>query len=244
MTTQVDKGTVRQFLEIINAHAQQAINGAGSPGVLQLCRIDPNDESSVVPSRFQVGDVEHMLAVALGDAGAGFNVYVEARTVQTSVRGKKRGKLEDTAWEFGFVIDSDADKGKAGQVIAEPTLVTETSPGNSQLWYLLTQAIPAAQAEPIGAAIRARSGADQDTGVITQCYRVAGTPNFPSLRKRARGRVNVEPTRIIEYGGRLWDPDELTAAFVPPTAAPQGSAQAAAQGAASCSIFRVCRARI
>jgi hypothetical protein len=76
MTAQVDEGTVRQFLEIINAHAAQGINGAGPPGVLQLCRINPNDEKSVVPSRFQIGDVDHMLATALGDASAGHNVYI------------------------------------------------------------------------------------------------------------------------------------------------------------------------
>src|SRR5262249_49087000 len=32
----------------------------------------------------------------------------------------------------------------------------------------------------------------------TQCYRVAGTPNFPSVSKRKRGRVLIEPTKIIE----------------------------------------------
>ena len=216
MTAQVDEVTVRQFLEIINAHAAQVINGAGPPGVLQLCRINPNDENSVVPSRFQIGDVEHMLATALGDAGAGHNVYIEPRTVRADLRGTKRGGLEDTAWVFGFVIDSDADKGKGGHVVAKPTLVTETSAGNFHLWYLLTRAIAAAQARPIGDAIRASSGADQDTGVVTQCYRVAGTPNFPSAAKRARGRVNTEPTRIVEYTGRLWDPDELMAAFASP----------------------------
>ena len=98
----------------------------------------------------------------------------------------------------------------------KPTLATETSAGNFHLWYLLTRAISAPQAKPIGDAIRASSGADQDTGVVTQCYRVAGTPNFPSAAKRARGRVNIEPTRIVEYAGRLWDPDELMAAFASP----------------------------
>ena len=219
MTAEVDEVTVRQFLEIINAHAAQVINGACPPGVLQLCRINPNDERSIVPSRFQIGDVEQMLATALGDAGAGHNVYIEPRTVRADLRGTKRGGLEDTAWVFGFVIDSDADKGKGGHVVAKPTLATETSVGNFHLWYLLTRAISAAQAKPIGDAIRASSGADQDTGVVTQCYRVAGTPNFPSAAKRARGRINIEPTRIVEYTGRLWNPDELMAAFASPVTA-------------------------
>jgi hypothetical protein len=78
-----------------------------------------------------------------------------------------------------FVADCDADKNRGGNITARPTLAIETSPGNFHLWYLLDRATPAAQAKLIGDAIRANSGADQDTGVITQCYRVAGTPNFP-----------------------------------------------------------------
>ena len=38
-TIQVDPETVRRFIEIICAHAAKVINGASSPGVLQLCRI-------------------------------------------------------------------------------------------------------------------------------------------------------------------------------------------------------------
>src|SRR6185295_11919228 len=81
----------------------------------------------------------------------------------------------------------------------------------------------AAQAKPVVDAIRASSGADKDTGVITQCYRVAGTPNFPSAAKRARGRDAVEPTRIFEHTGRVWDPDELLTAFSTPSSPGQQS---------------------
>ena len=213
MSVQVDEVTVRRFLELINEHVKGAINGVGQPGVLQLCRINPLDDKSVVPSRFQIGDVEHMVQTATGDAAAGHNVYIEARTVRAGLRGNKRGGLEDTAWVFGLVADCDADKNKGGNITVKPSLAIETSPGNFQLWYLFTRAIPAEQARIIGDAIRAGSGTDQDTGVITQCYRVPGTPNFPSLKKQARGRLTVEPTRIFEHTGRLWDPDELLAAF-------------------------------
>ena len=209
----VDEVTVRRFIEIIHTHAARTIDGADRAGVLQLCRINPLDEGNVVPSRFRIGDIEAMTKVAIDDAKAGHNVYIEARTVQPGLRGKQRGTLEETAWVFGFVIDSDADKGRAGNVTAEPTLEVETSPGNSHLWYLLDQAIPAAQAKPLGEAIRQSSGADQDTGVITQCYRVAGTPNFPSTAKRARGRCTVEATRIIGQPNRLWGLDGLAEAF-------------------------------
>jgi hypothetical protein len=213
MSAQVDEATVRQFIEIISAHAAQVINGADPAGVLQLCRINPLDERSVVPSRFKLDDVEHMVKTAIDDAAAGHNVYIEGRTVRADLRGNKRGSLEDTQWVFSLIADCDADKNKGGIISVRPSLVVETSPENFQLWYLFTRAIPAAQAKLIGDAIRANSGTDQDTGVITQCYRVAGTPNFPSAAKRARGRITVEATRIFEHTGRLWEPDELLAAF-------------------------------
>jgi len=228
MSAQVDEATVRQFIEIIAAHARQVINGAGPPGVLQLSRLNPLDER-LVPSRFTLDDVESMVRTAVGDALAGHNVYIEGRTVRADLRGAQRGGLEDTAWVWGLVVDCDADKGKAGNVTVRPSIVVETSPGNFHLWYLFTRAIPADQAKVIGDAIRASAGADQDTGVITQCYRVAGTPNFPSAAKQARGRITVEATRITEQTGRLWDPDELLKAFsttsmaAAPTGAPAAS---------------------
>jgi hypothetical protein len=221
MSPQVDEATVRQFIEIISAHANQVINGAGRMGVLQLCRISPLDDKNVVPSRFKINDVENMVKMAIDDAMAGHNVYIEPRTLRDDLRGRKRGSLEDTEWVFGLVADCDADKNKGGNITARPSLAIETSPGNFHLWYLLDYAIPAVQAKLIGDAIRASSGTDQDTGVITQCYRVPGTPNFPSAAKRDRGRTTVEPTRIFEHTGRLWDPDELLAAFSMPSAGQQ-----------------------
>ena len=225
MSAQVDEATVRQFIGIIAAHARQVINGAGPPGVLQLSRLNPLD-TNPVPSRFTLDDIENMVRTAVGDALSGHNAYIEARTVREDLYGNKRGEIGDTRWVFGFVIDSDADKGKAGNVTVRPSLVVETSPGNFHLWYLLTRAIPWAQAQVIGDAIRAASGADKDTGVVTQPYRIAGTPNFPSAEKQARGRITVEATRITEQTGRHWDPDELLKAFSA-TAAPASSAPAA-----------------
>ena len=225
MNRPIDEATVRQFVELINAHAKATINGANPPGSLQLCRINPLDEKSVVPSRFEIGDVEHMVRTAMGDATAGHNVYIEARTVRPGLRGSKRGRLEDTAWVFGLVADCDADKNKGGNITVKPSLAVETSPGNFQLWYLFTRAVTAAEAKTIGDAMRAGSGTDQDTGVITQCYRVAGTPNFPTTAKRARGRLTVEPTRIFQHTGRLWDPSELQRAFSDPVVPPPPGAQ-------------------
>src|SRR5215475_1533004 len=207
----IDEAAIRRFLSIIHEHVARAING-GNPGVLQLCRINPVDEQAI-PSRFKIGDLDAMVKTAVGDAAAGHNVYIEARTVRAELRGQKRGGIADTILVFGLVVDADADKGKAGRTIAEPTLRVETSRGNHHAWYLFDQAIPATQAKPIGDALRKHVGADADTGVITQCYRVAGTPNFPNKAKRNRGRTIVEPTSILEYTSRLWSPAALLAAI-------------------------------
>ena len=81
-------------------------------------------------------------------------------------------------------------------------------------WYFLDRAVPAEQGKEIGKAIKAASGADANTGVVTQPYRVAGTPNFPNAAKRDKGRV-IAPTRIIEHSGKLYTPAELLEAFKP-----------------------------
>jgi hypothetical protein len=230
MTVAVDVGAVRQFIEIISGHVTQIARNSSRTGVLQLCRLSPVDET-MVPTRFKLDDVEPMIKTAVNDANASFNVYVEVRTVRADLRGKARGSLDDTELVFGLVVDADNDKGKGGVVKVRPSLVVETSPGNFHYWYLFTQPVTARQAKTIGDAIRASTGTDQDTGVVTQCYRVAGTPNFPSKAKMARGRVTVEPTRIVEWTSRLWDPYELLAAFTPQawlTNAPVASPTAAA----------------
>jgi hypothetical protein len=219
MTPEVDGDVVRKFIEIISKHAGEVINGADRRGVLQLCRIHPLHEN-VVPRRFCIDDVEAMVKAAVDDATCEHNVYIEGRTVREDLTGNRRGSIDDTAWVFALIVDSDNDKGKGGNVTARPSMAIETSPGNYHLWYLLTRAVTATQARLIGEVMRANSGADQDTGVITQCYRVAGTPNFPSGAKRARGRLTVEPTQIFEYTGLLWDPDELLAAFSAAPASP------------------------
>jgi hypothetical protein len=200
----VDEPTVRRFVELIHARAAHAING-GDAGVLQLVRIHPAD-GSISVSRYVIGDVEHMVQDAVASGAAGHNVYVEGRTVRADLRGNKRGDLKDTVKVFALVVDSDGDKGKAWRPTARASIVVETSPGNAHFWFCLAQAIDAIAGKALGKRMRESTGADQDTGVVTQCYRVAGTPNFPGKAKRERGRVLVEPTRIVEQSEAFLDP--------------------------------------
>jgi putative DNA primase/helicase len=212
MTVAVDEDTVREFVTIISEHADELAKSNGKSGVLQLTRLSPID-GKLVPSRFKLDDIDGMVRAAVADANAKHNVYIEGRTVRSDLRGTARGPLADTEFVFGLVIDADHDKGKEGAITVRPSLTIETSPGNFHYWYLLTQPLAAGPAKTLGNAIRVAVGADHDTGIVSQPYRVPGTPNFPSKAKRARGRATVEPTRITEHSGRLWDPDELRAAF-------------------------------
>src|SRR5262249_22788548 len=117
-----------------------------------------------------------------------------------------RGKIESTIGCFALVVDRDGDRGKAGYVNGA------TSPGNSHEWLFLDRALDAGDAKPLGEMIRKATGTDHDTGVVTQPYRVAGTPNSPDAKKRERGRV-VVATKLTHVSDRLWTPEEITAAF-------------------------------
>lgn len=200
---------VRAFCGVIHTAAATATEGMYRLGMLQLVRIHPAGGGAFA-QRFQIGQVEPMAAQAIRDADAGFNVYVEARTVSETATG--RGNAAATRGVFGFVIDADEDKGRAGILEAQPSLVVETSPGNRHQWFLLDRALTPEQAQPLGAAIRANVGADSDTAVITQPYRVAGTPNYPGKTKIARGRV-ATATSLLESDGPAWSAAELQAAF-------------------------------
>ena len=235
-TVAIDEGAVREFVTTISTLAVKLAEMSGKPGFLQLSRLNCVDDK-MVPSRFRIDDPEAIIKAATFDAVAGFNVYIEARTVRADLRGPTRGTLADTEFVFALVIDVDNDKRKGGVVSICPSLVVETSSGNFHYWLFFNRPVLAKQGKEIGDAIRAASGADGDTGVVTQPYRVAGTPNFPSKAKRARGRLAVEPTRIVEHSGRLWDPDELKAAFAAQAPTSNASGRNAPHGAAATSAL-------
>ncbi len=206
------ESTVREFLTIISEQAERAIGGSERPGFVQLTRIYP--DGAAVPRRFSISDVDRMAKTAIADAQAGHNVYVEGRTLRNETDPGKRGDQKDTEHVFAFVIDSDNDKGKAGTLPVEPSLIVESSPGNFHYWLFLNAAIRADQAKEIGDAIKAASGADSDTGVVTQCYRVAGTPNYVTKTKRERGRY-ISNTRIVEHTGKTYAAEYLREIFKP-----------------------------
>ena len=206
-----DPVAVRTFAERLNSHVAAAFTGYHDPGLMQLVAIHPASEATLT-FPFKIGEVNYMVAEAIRQAESGHNVYIEARTVQSGVKRGKRGGIADTVGVFGLVNDADADKGKAGRLSVEPSFVIETSPGNAHHWILLDRPLGAQQAQELGAAIRSQGGADSASGVVTQPYRIPGTPNYPGRLKLARGRTTV-PTSIVSLDGKVWSAAELQAAF-------------------------------
>jgi hypothetical protein len=210
----IDPAAIREFFTAFHAGVARAFDGIGHAGVVQLCSKFP-DEQRMYASAFSVGDVEPMVEAAVIDAEAGKNVYAECRTVR-ACRPQERGKAHATLGVFALVIDHDADRDRAGRVYGAASLTVETSPpNNSHQWFFFRHALTADAAKAVGDTIRKASGADTCTGVVTGCYRVAGTPNYPDVRKVMRGRT-VTPTRLIGITDKLWTPNELIAAFTKP----------------------------
>src|SRR5215203_3663366 len=208
-----DVAAVRAFITLIHDRAAQALEGEENPGWLQLVFIDPRNERTS-GWRCPIGNVQNMSAAAVDMTGKGFNVYIEGRTVVPNA--PRRGEARHTRAVFAYVVDSDADKGKAARLPLEPTMIAETSPGNFHYWFFLENAITdIAEAQELGDRLRAACGGDHNTGNLTQPYHVAGTPNYPNASKQKRGRITVEPTRIVSADGPSYSVEQLREAFPP-----------------------------
>jgi hypothetical protein len=211
---------VREFLTIVSNQAARAIPEGIEPGMLSMSQIYP--DSKPVVQRFNIGDVDGrngMLPIAIAMAAGGPNCYLEGRTVRKTLKGNLRGGVEDTEWVFAFAVDSDGDKSMgAGDLPLVPSLIVESStdtPDNRHYWYFLDQAVRADEGKIIGAAIKAAVGGDGDTGVITQPYRVAGTPAFVNAKKRQRKRVDSNSKLHTDNSGVRYSASQLLTAFQP-----------------------------
>jgi hypothetical protein len=214
----IDAVEIRAFLTIIHEHVAKLSRGAADPGYLQLVCVDPAN-GKVRGARYAIGKVEAMAQAAIWHATEGFNVYIETRTIRSDWGPQNgRGGFDATSFVFALVVDNDEDKRKTSAVNIAPSLRIASSPGNSHLWLFFDQLVEKDEAGDLGARLRhSTANTDACTGTITTPFRVPGTPNYPNRNKRARGRA-VAPTRLLEYSGRLYSPDEMRTLFpAPPT---------------------------
>jgi hypothetical protein len=153
MTNLIDETAIRKFCELLHARAAAALSDIGDPGVLHLCAMAPDDKT-MHPVPVCVGDVDYMVKTAVRRASEGCNVFVEGRTVRPGLPGE-RGKASATVGVFAFVIDRDADTGKAGHPLnGYPSVAVETSPHNYHQWLFLDRALNAAAAKTLGDTLR------------------------------------------------------------------------------------------
>jgi hypothetical protein len=90
-TPAVHASTVREFLQIISDQAKAATAGIERPGLLQMSRLHPASEQ-LVPSRYVIGDVEHMIEAAVGRlrqvSGEAINMTPQVEEGSVIVLGK------------------------------------------------------------------------------------------------------------------------------------------------------------
>jgi hypothetical protein len=213
-TDLIDPIAIREFLTAFHAHAAAAFNGVSRPGIVQLCSKFP-DESRMYTSAFNIGgdSIEHMAEACVIDAQCGKNTYCEVRSVRNG-HARERQKAHASLGVFAVCVDNDVDRNRAGPLIdnASITVATSGNTGNSHQWFFLKHALTVDAAKAVGDQVRKLSKADTCSGVVTGCYRIAGTPCYVDQTKKDRGRVTT-PTRLISVTNKLWDADELIAAF-------------------------------
>jgi len=113
---------------------------------------------------------------------------------------------------FALVGDSDGGTNKPFTATLPASALIETSPDNEHRWYFLRRAIGVGDAVELGEMMRDSCGGDRCSGVPTQPFRIAGTPNYPDKRKRARNRVTV-PTRLVWTTERAFTFEQLKTHF-------------------------------
>ena len=138
---------MRAFFEIICAQAARALHGVERPGYLQLSTSHVASKG-MASSRFQDRRCRRP------DEGGRHRRQRRPQRLCRRAHDRCR-RAENRARQhratrgvFAFVIDSDADKGKAGHVAAEASLTVESSPGNAHQWCFLDRALTAEQANP------------------------------------------------------------------------------------------------
>ena len=144
------------------------------------------------PQRFAVGDVDAMVTAIMGyDGVPGVNLYAPYSLMSQGLKPNQRGGEKDVLYLLAAVADLDRDKHEQAKIPLEPSYVVESSPGNRQDVYIFPQPLPAKVAKPLLAALHAAIGGDPAQKDLAHVWRVAGTLNWPTKSKLARGRSPI-----------------------------------------------------
>ena len=195
-----DEDAVRRHVAMLHERAR------GVVGELVLAVYGENPETRQRLARVYrhpVGDVDGMVASAMGlEKVRHANLYMPLHVVRGGLSEGARGKTSDIVAVLGLVADMDADTAHAGEMPIEPSLVIETSPGNSQPIVLFDRPLSPKEAKPLAESLRAATKSDNGTADIAHVWRTPGTLNWPTATKLARRR-DATPVRVRVI--KAWD---------------------------------------
>jgi AAA domain/RepB DNA-primase from phage plasmid len=209
-----DRVAIRNHVELIH---KQAI---GIDGVLVVSAIYTSGPGPI--THHPVGDVEGTIeAIMAHENTPNVNMYMGLQVMRRGLARNSRGKESDIVAVIGLVADNDADTGKVGELPLKASYVVETSPGNSQAAIVFDQPMAPADAKRLAKDLQRATGSDSGTGDIAHIWRIAGTLNYPSATKLARGR-SPEPVPVFmvePFDGQTYSPETLSEALAPYAAA-------------------------
>lgn len=196
---------VYAFVSMLHDFARQMTGHLSKPGKLQMTAVHPTTKHAIYP-RFEIGQIDAMTKAAINCANLGYNVWAQGRTISSDLEFWRSPRLEHTVWVFALIVDFDG-YGRAPAGLRE-SFAIQTSPGHAHLWYLTS--LSPKQALIISPRFKAAAGADGDSGIISQDYRIPGTPNYPTPKKISDGR-GIESTFSLSdrHGGPAYTFERL-----------------------------------
>jgi RepB DNA-primase from phage plasmid len=213
-----DSVTIRNHVELLH----QSAEGCDGKFVVSVF----NDGSPGAITHHRVGEIEGMFdAIRALSATHGANVYTGLHLMRSDLPRGKRGGKADIVAVLGLVADMDADTGKIGTMPVTPSLVIETSPGNTQPVILFDHAVAPEKAETLAKALQIATASDSGTGDIAHVWRIPGTLNYPNAAKIARGRSSAPVAVLLQtaFVGEVHGEEKLTEILLPFIAEPAAS---------------------
>lgn len=208
-----DRAAIEDHVRLLHGRA------GGCDGVLTLTAI--YDGKAAHTERFAIGAVDRMVeAIAGFQKHPAVNLYAPWVVWRPGLPVGKKGAEADIVAVLAAVADLDGDKGVSCEPPAEASYIVETSPGNSQAFYIFPRPLTVGEAKPALCALADAVGGDSATRDCSHVWRIPGTLNIPTRSKLARGR-SPEPVPVFirkAANGHLVDAADLLALAPAPKA--------------------------
>jgi putative DNA primase/helicase len=180
-------------------------------GKLILCAIKEVDGKSQPPKvfHFEIGEYKQMAEKSLSILKQGYNIYTPLAVMNPNLPIGKKGAESDIVAILGMVADFDDGKGKDWQNRVpnnfNPCLVLETSPGNTQCFFLFKKPVLIESdksrseiKQAVTKFINACDNVDEHGKDLCHIWRVPNSFNYPTKKKIEKGRdPNPFPVKVL-----------------------------------------------